>query len=326
MQQRLYLIGLDEAGYGPNLGPLVVGATVWSVSAEGSVESLWSQLAAVVTEAPGRRDRRLHLADSKLVNKGASGLGGLERGVLSCLWAMQQAREDSASSVRPACWRSLIEHLQGRLPETFARQPWYENQNFALPVAVPAGEPAEQGAALSRVMELHEIRLEQMAIELICPERFNREVTQRGNKGGVLSHTTFRLLQRVWPQGARQVHVLADKHGGRNRYQSFLNEYFPGELFMQEVESQQESRYRQGNIRLSFATGSERHLPVALASMTAKYLRELCLTLFNAYWIERQPGLKPTKGYPTDARRFCQEIASLLEETPELRPLLWRER
>ena len=26
-----YLVGTDEAGYGPNLGPLVVSATVWRV-------------------------------------------------------------------------------------------------------------------------------------------------------------------------------------------------------------------------------------------------------------------------------------------------------
>ena len=29
-----FLIGMDEAGYGPNLGPLVVAATVWEVEEE----------------------------------------------------------------------------------------------------------------------------------------------------------------------------------------------------------------------------------------------------------------------------------------------------
>jgi hypothetical protein len=30
------LIGMDEAGYGPNFGPLVVAATAWEVREEGS--------------------------------------------------------------------------------------------------------------------------------------------------------------------------------------------------------------------------------------------------------------------------------------------------
>ena len=30
------MIGIDEAGYGPNLGPLAVAATVWRVAEEGS--------------------------------------------------------------------------------------------------------------------------------------------------------------------------------------------------------------------------------------------------------------------------------------------------
>ena len=43
------------------------------------------------------------------------------------------------------------------------------------------------------------------------------------------------------------------------------------------------------------------HLNVALASMAAKYLREVCMLQFNRYWAAQVPGLKPTAGYPTDA-------------------------
>ena len=39
-----YLIGTDEAGYGPNLGPLVISATVWEVPDDVGGENLFDRL------------------------------------------------------------------------------------------------------------------------------------------------------------------------------------------------------------------------------------------------------------------------------------------
>jgi len=41
------VVGTDEAGYGPNLGPLVIGATAWvAAAAPGDVEPLFAAAAA----------------------------------------------------------------------------------------------------------------------------------------------------------------------------------------------------------------------------------------------------------------------------------------
>ena len=37
---------------------------------------------------------------------------------------------------------------------------------------------------------------------------------------------------------------------------------------------------------------------VALASIVSKTVRELWMDVFNAYWLARMPGLRPTAGYP----------------------------
>ena len=58
----------------------------------------------------------------------------------------------------------------------------------------------------------------------------------------------------------------------------------------------------------------EHHLPVALASMLAKYLREVSMACFNAYWQRRLPSLRPTAGYYTDARRFLSEIEPVVAQ------------
>lgn len=320
MSLRRYVIGLDEAGYGPNIGPLVIAATVWSLPASLHTEDLWMLLEDVLTNSPERGDARLHVGDSKQVYRSGAGLGSLERSVLGFSPAPETSPE--------ACetWSQLLIRLQGHLPETFARQPWYQGEELQLPRAAKAEVVRQHRHLLQQALLRADIRLETMAVEVVCPERFNREVSSRGNKGALLSHATFGLLRRVWPRDCESVEVLADKHGGRNRYDDFLLEYFPDDFYLREKESLEESRYRRGKISFAFAMQSERHLPVALASMIAKYLRELCLELFNAYWSARKPGLRETKGYPQDAVRFRHDISDLLAESPELLAVLWRDR
>jgi len=73
---------------------------------------------------------------------------------------------------------------------------------------------------------------------------------------------------------------------------------------------------------VSFAKGSEeKNLCVALASMLAKYLRELHMLVFNQYWKGYEEKLKPTAGYVLDARRFLEDTVDLrnrLETDPGL--------
>src|SRR4051812_12328859 len=74
-----WIVGLDEAGYGPNLGPLVQAAVAARVPA--GVECLWTCLARGVRRAADPDDGRLLIDDSKLVYAGPNGLARLERGV-----------------------------------------------------------------------------------------------------------------------------------------------------------------------------------------------------------------------------------------------------
>ena len=69
-----------------------------------------------------------------------------------------------------------------------------------------------------------------------------------------------------------------------------------------------------------------RWLPVALASMTAKYHRELAMRAFNHFWCERVPDLKPTAGYPLDAKRFKKAISPLQIKLGIADDCLWRWR
>jgi hypothetical protein len=67
-------------------------------------------------------------------------------------------------------------------------------------------------------------------------------------------------------------------------------------------------------------------MPTALASMTAKYLRELAMIPFNRFWQQHVPGLKATAGYPMDALRFREEIRPAQQRLGIEDRVLWRAR
>ena len=81
-----YKIGTDEAGYGPNLGPLVVTGTLWKTKA--CDDDLYQLLApCVADQLPGRNNpdmQSIAIADSKVVYRSNS-IRHLEKTVLATL-------------------------------------------------------------------------------------------------------------------------------------------------------------------------------------------------------------------------------------------------
>ena len=168
----MILAGIDEAGYGPLLGPLVVGCCAFEVPEEslgGSAEllctdvpCLWKRLRRAMGKKRDAKGRKIHVNDSKIVYSPAGGLRELERSVLALVGATGE------------CCESL-EALVGRLsPATLpelGEYRWY---------AAPAAErfPLELDAtsvrltanAVRTVMEETGTRCVHLAARVI-PER-----------------------------------------------------------------------------------------------------------------------------------------------------------
>ena len=318
-----YLVGTDEAGYGPNLGPLVISATVWRV-ASLEFTDLYSHLRSVVLPARTKtREDRLIVADSKALYKSGRGLALLERGVLTFLAALDK---------RPRSWRSIWLALLADRTDDRAELPWYRDYNPPLPVDLPANEVASCAADLCAGCKQANCIPIHMESRAIFPHRFNQLLERHGNKATALSHTTLDLVRSVLQPlpPSEPVYVLCDKHGGRHRYGPLLQETFPETLAIVRHEGRQESVYQlgtgEGRREFTFRAKGESFLPAALASMVSKYLRELAMRAFNDYWIRRVTDLKPTAGYPVDAQRFKHEIGPLQKKLRIADQVLWRSR
>ena len=318
------LVGVDEAGYGPNLGPLAVAATAWSLPAAEVEQFPGPAFEGILSGCrPAAKASTLWIADSKLVYKSGKGLGLLERAVLP-MAAMAHQRAEIVTS-----WQELLDLLSPGAAGRLAAAPWYSDLASPLPRDAQRAELEELAEQLPRQLQQRDTRIVSLETRLLTVADFNEGIRRYDNKGELLSRTSLELVRSVidrFPTDPVIVHC--DKHGGRNRYADLLQELFPDYLVEIHGESRELSRYRWGppgcRREIRFAVGGDSFLPTALASMTAKYLRELCMAAFNAYWQRQLPGLQPTAGYPLDARRFMESINELCQQLDIEKDQLWR--
>lgn len=309
------VFGMDEAGYGPNLGPLVIVVTCWEVPDGEGPFDFWAALDDVITQTPARGDGRLHVADSKQVHNSQQGLERLERSVLSLLGQLDWSGDGL---------NSLCDAVCGDVAPPVTPAPWC-SEDVPLPHSCKPDVIQTQAERVQAAMSRAGVVLRGVFAEVVHPARFNGELDRHGSKGIVLSTTSLRLLSHAWGTlGGRPAQIVADKHGGRNRYADLLCDAFDGQLPMIVEESRSRSRYHVAGCEITFTLRAESHFPVAVASMVAKYIRELEMERFNRFWRQYLPDLRPTKGYPVDARRFLQEIDRVQSELDIADEVLWR--
>ncbi len=321
-----YVLGTDEAGYGPNLGPLVVTATLWEVPDDAQADSFYDRLPGLIVptarQAAADNGRCLVVADSKRLYQPGGGLRHLERGVLGALGLL---------GIDYDLWSDAWDALVPDSLVTLARIPWYAQYNETVPIDAASDDLVGLVPRLSKGLTDAGIRLRSVASEAIFPARFNELLLLHESKGAALSHVSLNLAaQAIADLDTGPIAIVCDKHGGRNRYGRLLEEYFPGWLVENHGEGRERSEYAFGpperRVRACFRARAEACMPVALASMVSKYLRELAMRAFNEFWHRRVPGLKPTAGYPVDAARFRRDIAETQAALGIDDNMLWRNR
>ena len=301
-----YILGTDEAGYGPNLGPLVIGCTVWEMSLNDASQTintndhlaeLERRLVPIIAESPsqlGTKGKLWLIGDSKKL---------YQSGKLQVL----------ADSVLIAL------HLTGQV---FAELQPYTNECHLL--------VAEQ---VRKSLDQFGVSIINIKTEMIFPRDFNLLLGRLGNKSTLLSETTLSLIiiEIQSLLDGSDVTVLCDKHGGRNHYTDLLYQFFPDsgwiEILMEGTPlSVYRLSFQNRKVEFRFQAKADRHIPAALASMTAKLLRELAMLDFNRFWQQYLPDLQPTAGYPVDALRFFGKIEKTRQKLGIPKSDLWREK
>ncbi len=365
-----YLIGTDEAGYGPNFGPLAVSATLWRVENDAlSPDTLYEVLAPeIVRTGTGRKKKDgeifIPIADSKKIHRHET-LAPLETAIFAAISALGKISSPvNSDDLCGILCGEKYRNQRGKIP-------WHTPETkLILPKDLAWEKVLELTSALTECMKRSRVTLCGIHSNLVFPERFNAGIEECGSKGVLLSDTTMKLIVHCWNQVREmeekrlhsvspvsaalsassassvnsfsdacasfenkelpEVRVFCDKLGGRNFYLPILMEFFPNLPFCVVQEGREFSEYvhygEYAALRIRFQAKGENILPVALASMVSKYLREISMERFNIWWRFLLPEIRPTAGYPLDAKRFREEITPKMEELKLNWSQFWRNR
>ena len=352
----------DEASNAPSSANVDSKIDVVSLRVDAVVPSLNDSVAELCA-----RRGVFPLADSKKLYGPSKSLAALERSfwlaVGSARRVAQTVKRSELANV--ATWRSTLALLCDETASADSLPHWEREVDFPLPRDAKTGSFVDLESAFAQIdatFERSGVSLVDVVARRVQPLEFNDLITRLGLKSDLIADVTtslvvetiLRALQTQTPlsqdfdvDGEPSVFiVLCDKLGGRDRYASLLAARFPNADVKTLVESRAASVYRfcarRGVVRdgstvefpteivveIRFTAKGEANVPTALASICAKYFRELSMIPFNDFWRRAvdDANLRSTAGYPLDAKRFRAEVDEARRRLNIPDAVFWRER
>lgn len=286
-----YIIGADENGLGPRLGPMTVTAVLARVT-EGSER--------VVTSKP-RGGLKKRLGDSKeLVSHGNCALGE----------AWTRALVEAGAGHEPAVGAprdptALLEAvsldptavLTSPCPKHVRGQCWStEDESFCA--------PQQMGNFLKLVRKdlkrLAERGVEIMAVRTVvaCTKRLNEAVGRGESRFVVDLHSMERLILHLRELAGEEISAECGKVGGFGQYGKVFGP-LSGRLHMVVEEGRARSTYRFPGVGdIAFVRdGDASNILVGMASLVGKYVRELLMGRIVRHYRRFDEALPVVSGY-----------------------------
>ena len=280
---RGVVVGIDENGLGPRLGPLIVTAVSAACSADGE---------NVASGKPGRSFVRL--GDSKdLVSHGNSSLGeAWARAIASRTGRGGEASDPDALLHALALDGKIA--LRARCPPAHEAQCWSADaEAFAADPKILRAVERDLGRLAAKGVEI--VRVE---VAVVCTERLNDAVARGLSRFVVDLHTMERLVLAAREAAGRDVVATCGKVGGFDRYSAHFGP-LGGRLHAIVCEGRARSEYHfPGLGRVAFVRDADAgHLVVGMASIIGKWARDLLMARVVRHHRIRDASLPSASGY-----------------------------
>ncbi len=285
-----YLIGADENGLGPRLGPMTVTAVLARASEAGRK----------VAETKPRGGLKRRLGDSKgLMAHGDIGLGEAWSRVLVERGAGKHDLADAPADLVSALALQDLDELTAPCPRHVEAQCWSTKGEAFLP------DEEGTGAKLRKQLNKDLDRLAQRGLEIVavrsavvCTRRLN-EAVERGESRFVVDlHHMERLILEFRQLCGGEVDAVCGKVGGFGEYGKVFGP-LAGRLHAIVEEGRARSAYRFPGIgQLAFVRdGDDNNILVGLASLVGKYIRELMMERIVTHYRRGIDDLDGASGY-----------------------------
>ena len=273
----MFVVGVDENGLGPRLGPLIATAITLQVDVYRQRE--YCDLG-----------KSLGVHDSKATS-GFGRMAAVEGIALALLERLHGDPPDDVDRLLEQVCFDDLGRWRASCPPGAREQCWSES--VALPVF---GGQIDRGRKVLEELARASIRAVSVRSAVICASRLNSEVKRLGSKLVVDLSLFERLLLQTRALLPEDVEAVCGKTGGIRKYPGYFR-HLTG--YGIEEEGQGRSTYRVAGLgRVSFEVDADaRHLPVGLASMVGKYLREVVMERQNRFYLSRDSCLRRVSGY-----------------------------
>ena len=213
---RVIYAGIDEAGYGPLLGPLCVGASAFrlaDVRDASTAPDLWSLLSLGVCRKPKDARRRIAIADSKkLKSAGDQPLIHLERGVMAF------------AGIDIACDAQLFARLGVHTRATMAT-PWHARE-MTLPTSHTRDSLGIARNVVARALARANAEVAHFGVCALDAPSFNALYRSLANKAHVNMSLVFEAARNIdLLRGDEPAFLAIDRLGGRSSYTRELEEH-----------------------------------------------------------------------------------------------------